>query len=277
MLFSRSDGKKVKVDAFTRFIPIIMKERNDALIYLTQEIELDSLDAYIQKVYEEKGIRISYMHLIYSAMVRTFSDMPKINQFIMSGRHYMRNDIEISMAVKKSFDVDAEETTLKFKFEGKETPLEVKEMLDKKINDEKNVDTSGKNLTDLFVKALDNTPIFLLKIVAGFLMFLDKINLMPKSVIEASPFHASAFITNLGSIGLDAALHHIYNFGTVGAFLSIGKRGKKVIKKDGEFLELKYMNIGFVIDERICDGYYYAKALRTFFRYLSFPEKLDQK
>lgn len=275
MIFKRKDGVKVKVDTFSRIMPIIMKERNDALVYLTQEIDLEPLDNYIRKVFQDSGVRVSYMHIIYSAMARTYKDMPRINQFIMSGRHYMRNEIIMSMAVKKSFDIDAEETTLKFKFEGNETPLEVKKQLDELINAEKNVDTSGNNLTDLFVKALDKTPTFFLKWVIGVLRIMDKWNILPQNVLEASPFHASAFITNLGSIGLDAALHHIYNFGTVGAFISIGKRGKKVVKKNNEFIEKKIIKIGFVIDERICDGYYYAKAMKTFFSYLNDPNKLE--
>ena len=276
MIFKRKDGEPIKVDSFMRFIPLIMKYRYDALVSLTQEIELSPLDDYIKKTYEEKGIRISYMHILYSALVRTFNYMPGINQFIMGGRHYKRNDIEFSMAVKKSFDIDSEETTLKIKFEGNETPLEIKNILDKRINEEKNVLTSGKNKTDLFVKTLENTPLFLLRFILGTLKTLDKINLMPQKVLDASPFHASAFITNLGSIGLDAALHHIYDLGTVGTFVSIGKRGRKIVKKNDEFVEVKIMNIGVVIDERICDGYYYAKALRVFFRYINDPQKLDK-
>lgn len=275
MFFKRSDGKKIEVDAFSRFIPLLMKERNDALVWLTQEISLDALDEYIKKIYSETGIRLSYMDIIYSAIVRTYNDMPYINRFIMSGRHYMRNSLEISMVVKKSLEIDAEETTLKFKFKGNETPLEIKKYLDAQIEAEKNEDTSGNNKTDLFVKALASTPTFILKILVAGIKIMDKLNLLPKKVIEASPFHASAFVTNLGSIGLDAALHHIYNVGTIGCFLSIGKKFKKVIKKNDEFIEGKFMNIGFVIDERICDGFYYAKAMRTFFRYISSPEKLS--
>ena len=235
MIFKRKDGEPIKVDAFMRFIPLIMKYRYDALVSLTQEIELSPLDDYIKKTYEEKGIRISYMHILYSALVRTFNDMSGINQFIMGGRHYKRNDIEFSMAVKKSFDIDSEETTLKIKFEGNETPLEIKNILDKRINEEKNVLTSGKNKTDLFVKTLENTPLFLLRFILGTLKTLDKINLMPQKVLDASPFHASAFITNLGSIGLDAALHHIYDLGTVGTFVSIGKRGRICRSKNNEY------------------------------------------
>lgn len=277
MVLKRKDGYRIKVDAFSRFIPLIMKERNDALVYLNQEISLTSLDEYVKRIYEETGIRVSYMHIIYSAIVRTYKDMPHINRFIMSGKHYMRNNIEISMAVKKSLSVDAEETSLKFKFEGNESPLEIKQMLDEQIDLEKNDTANEKNLTNLFVRALENIPTFLLKFIVGTLKTMDKVNLLPKSVIDASPFHASAFITNLGSIGLDAALHHIYNLGTVGAFLSIGKKGKKLVMKDGEVVEEKIMNIGFVIDERICDGYYYAKAMRQFYKYLQNPNALDKE
>lgn len=277
MVLKRKDGYRIKVDAFSRFIPLIMKERNDALVYLNQEISLTSLDEYVKRIYEETGIRVSYMHIIYSAIVRTYKDMPHINRFIMSGKHYMRNNIEISMAVKKSLSVDAEETSLKFKFEGNESPLEIKQMLDEQIDLEKNDTANEKNLTNLFVRALENIPTFLLKFIVGTLKTMDKVNMLPKSIIDASPFHASAFITNLGSIGLDAALHHIYNLGTVGAFLSIGKKGKKLVMKDGEVVEEKIMNIGFVIDERICDGYYYAKAMRQFYKYLQNPNALDKE
>lgn len=277
MIFRRKDGVKVKnVDALSRFIPLIMKERNDALVMLNQEIDLTPIDDYIRKVYLERRVRLSYMHIIYAAMARTYAERPKINQFIMNGRYYMRNDITFSMVVKKEMSKESDETTIKVKFNGDETPIETKEKLNTMIEAEKDPSTSGNNATDLFIMTLSKTPLPVLKFIVSFVKYLDKINLIPSKVLEASPFHASAFITNLGSIGLDAALHHIYNFGTIGAFLSIGKKNRKISKKNDEFIEEKIMNIGFVIDERICDGFYYASAMRRFFRYLLDPQKLEE-
>lgn len=281
MIFKRKDGKKVKdIDPFQRFMPLIMKKRNDAMVMLKQEIKLAPLDSYIRKIYEEHGVRLSYMDIIFAAMARTYAERPKINQFVMNGNYYMRNDIILSMVVKKEMSLEGEETTIKVKFNGDESPLETKEMLNEKINAEKNQDIEKEdknfNATDLFVKGLSKTPLPILKFFIGFIKFLDKINLIPNKALEASPFHASAFITNLGSIGLDAAFHHIYNIGTLGAFLSIGKKGKKISKKQGEFIEEKIMNVSFVIDERICDGFYYASAMRRFYRYLNNPEKLEE-
>lgn len=275
MLFKRKDGTRVKdIDPFTRFVPLIMKERNDALVYLAEEIEIEPLDNYIRKVYKETGNRLSYMHLIYSAMVKTIKERPKINRFIMNGNFYERNDILISMVVKKEMSIDGEETALKFPFKGNETPTDIKEIINRKIELEKDEETEGGNATDMYAKALSNTPTFLFKIFVGAVKQLDKWNLIPSRALEASPFHASAFITNLGSIGLDAGFHHIYNFGTIGTFISIGKKTKKIVKRDGEFKEIKVMKVAFVCDERICDGFYWAQALKTFFRFLSDPENL---
>lgn len=277
MLFKRKDGYPIKnIDTFSKFIPLIMKERNDAMVSLTQEISLEPIDNYIRVVYKNTGVRLSYMHVIYSALARTYAVRPNINRFIMNGRFYMRNDILFSMVVKKELSFDAEETTLKLKFTGEESPIRVREILNESIKAEKDKDTSGNNATDMFLKALSKTPIWLLKLTVSTIKYLDKINLIPMSALEASPFHASAFITNLGSIGLDAAQHHIYNFGTIGGFLAIGKKDKKIVKKNGEFKEEKIMNIGFVIDERICDGFYYASAMRIFFKYLQNPAKLEE-
>lgn len=277
MIFKRKDGYRIKVDPFMRFLPLIMKTRNDALVQLLEEIELQPLDDYIKKVYAEKGSRLSYMHIIYSAMVQTLKEKPKINQFIMNGNYYMRNEISISMTIKKEMSLEGEETALKFRFEGNESPLDIKEKINSKIEAEKSKNPSGKNATDNYVRALDKMPTFMFKFVVSVVKLLDRWNLIPRVALEASPFHSSSFITNLGSIGIDAGFHHIYNFGTVGSFISIGKKGRKVVMKKGQFVEEKMMKIAFVADERICDGYYWASAFKLFFSYLKNPEKLENK
>lgn len=277
MIFKRSDGYKIEVDPFMRFIPLIMKDRNDAFVLLSDEIEVSAMDKYIKSVYEETGNRLSYMHLIYAAMVRTLYERPKLNQFIMNGKYYMRNDILISMVVKKEMSLEGEETALKFKFNGLETPTDIKDIINKRIEVEKDKNTEGNNATDKLVGSLRFVPTSVLKLLAGIIKLMDKWNMIPASLLEASPFHASSFITNLGSIGLDAAYHHIYNFGTIGSFISIGKKNKKIIKKKGEFIEEKFITISFVADERICDGYYWASAMKTFFKYLNDPKKLELK
>ena len=140
----------------------------------------------------------------------------------------------------------------------------------------KNKDLSNQNSTDKLAKFLWLVPNWLMKFIVNTLMFLDKHGMMPKSIISASPFHTSAFLTNVGSLGIDAIYHHIYNFGTTGIFLAMGKKKKSYICEDDNIVEEKAISLAWVADERICDGFYYANAIKSFNRYLKKPELLEE-
>lgn len=270
----RFDGRKLKtLGPFFRVIPHVMKKRSDAHVYYTQDLPLKSLDAYISAK-EEEGIKISYMNIIYAALVRLLAEKPALNRFIMDGRTYARNGITISLAIKKEMTEETEETTLKIPFTGSENIFEIKEKLEKTINTNK--DLASENSTDRLAKLLSLVPDWLFKFIVNFLMFLDKHGMMPKAIIDASPFHTSAFLTNVGSLGIDAVYHHIYNFGTTGIFLAMGKKKKSYIYEDDNIVEEKTISLAWVADERICDGFYYANALKSFYRYMKKPELLEK-
>ena len=125
------------------------------------------------------------------------------------------------------------------------------------------------------LKLLSYVPDWLYKLIVNILMYLDKHGMMPKFIIELSPFHTSAFLTNVGSLGIDAIYHHLYNFGTTGVFLAMGKKKKSYIYEDDDIVPEKSISLAWVADERICDGFYYANALKSFYRYLKKPELLE--
>ena len=270
----RSDGRKLKnIGPFFRVIPHVMKTRSDSHVYYMQDIPLTTLDEYIAEK-EKEGIKISYMNIIYAALVRLLAERPRLNRFVMNGRTYARKGIYISLAIKKEMTDDTEETTIKLPFTGTENIFEIKEKLNNTIA--KNKDLSNQNSTDKLAKFLWLVPNWLMKFIVNTLMFLDKHGMMPKSVINASPFHTSAFLTNVGSLGIDAIYHHIYNFGTTGIFLAMGKKKKSYICEDDNIVEEKAISLAWVADERICDGFYYANAIKSFNRYLKKPELLEE-
>ena len=272
----RSDGRKIKsLDPVFRVIPHVMKERSDAHVYFSQEIPIKTLDEYIAKK-EQEGIKMSYMNIIYAALVRLLAEKPSLNRFIMDGRTYARHGIHISLAIKKGMTEEAEETTIKLPFTGSENIFEVKEILDKTVLQNKDKET--QNDTDKLVKFLSLVPDWLYKLIVNILMYLDKHGMLPKSIIKLSPFHTSAFLTNVGSLGIDAIYHHLYNFGTTGVFLAMGKKKKSYIYDDenNNFKEEKCISLAFVCDERICDGYYFASAVKLFNKFLKKPELLEE-
>ena len=270
----RSDGRKIKtIGPFFRVIPHVMKKRSDSHVYYRQDIPLSPLDEYISKK-EKEGIKISYMNIIYAALVRLLAEKPALNRFVMNGRTYSRNKIYISLAIKKEMTDEREETTIKIPFTGSENIFEVKEKLDGTIA--KNNDIAAQNSTDKLARFLWLVPNWLIKFIVNTLIFLDKHGMMPKAIINASPFHTSAFLTNVGSLGIDAIYHHIYDFGTTGVFLAMGKKKKSYIFEDDAILEEKTISLAWVADERICDGFYYATALKSFNRYMKKPELLEE-
>ena len=274
MFGHRSDGRKLKtVPPFFRVIPNVMLDRSDAQVYFKQDIILKDMDAYIDKKAEE-GIKLSYMNIIYAALVRILAERPYLNRFAMNGSLFARNKIFVSLAIKKNFSDEGQETTIKLPFDGTENIFEIKEKLDSAI--EKNKDNSNSNNTDALAKALSLVPNGAIRVAIKLLSFLDRHGAMPKAVISASPFHTSVFLTNVGSLGIDSIYHHLYNFGTTSMFFAMGKKKKSYVYDDDEIHEEKCITIAFVGDERICDGYYYATSFKLLSKYLKKPELLEE-
>ena len=271
----RRDGKKAKnLQPFFYVIPHVMKTKSDSQVYFKIDIPLENIDKYIEEK-ANQGIKMSYMNIIYAALVRLLGERPHLNRFAMNGKIYDRNEINISLAIKKSLTDDGQETTIKLSFTGKENIFEIKEKLDSVI--EKNKDKTEANDTDILATVLSHTPTTLVGIFVSFMKFLDKYGLLPKWVLKASPFHTSLFLTNVGSLGIDYIYHHLYDFGTTSLFFAMGKKKKSFIYEDDEIKERKCISLGFVGDERICDGYYYASSLKLLTRLLRKPELLENK
>lgn len=270
----RSDGKKAKdISPYFKLMPHIMKTRSDAQVYYTEDVPIAGMDNYINKKAEE-GIKISYMHIIYTGIVRLLAERPQLNKFVMNGITYNRDGIHVSLVIKKEMTDDGTETTIKLPFTGTENIFEIKEKLDDAIVNNKDIGQS--NDTDFIAKVLSIVPNFLIKFLVGLLKFLDKRGILPKAIIKASPFHSSAFLTNVASLGIDAIYHHIYDFGTTGIFLAMGKKKKSYIYDDDTFKEEKCISLAFVGDERICDGFYFASSMKSFKKYLKKPELLEE-
>jgi hypothetical protein len=275
----RSDGKKIKnIDPFMKIVPHIMFNRNDAMVMKTEEIDCAKLDAYILKKRKEENMKIDYMDIIISAFVRVYSLRPKLNRFVVNGRIFKRNKIQLSFSIKKKLMDSAEETALKLSFDGTESIYEVRE----KIHDivKANSGIQKRNAVDKLAEIFTKGPNFIIKWTVRFFMWLDKHGMLPKSILEASPFHTSVFLVNSRSIKMSPVYHHIYNFGTTGAFVSMGKENFEPVvtnPNNNEMSVKKIMQLGIVVDERICDGLYNSLSLKELNRILANPEVLDEK
>lgn len=261
------------MDPIQKIMPYIMKTRTDSMNMFEDLIPCSSMDDYIAKM-ETQGITVSYMHILIAAMVRTLALRPRLNRFVMNGKIYTRPKIWVSFMVHETLREDSNEVTVKLCFEGTETIQEISQVINDAIARETGKKRT-KNATDKLVARLLNLPTFILQFVVNVLMFMDRHNCLPKAIIELSPFHTSLFVTNLKSLGINHIYHHVYNFGTTGLFLAMGKEKKRPVVVGNELAIRKQMGIGLVTDERFCDGLYFARSLKKFKRFLENPYLLE--
>lgn len=271
----RSDGKKVKgMDIIEKAEPFFMPQRIDAVNYITVKIPCTPMDEFLARE-RRNGNSYSYMHLLFATVVRVLYSKPKLNRFIMRGTTYQRNTISITMDIKKRLEESAENITCKFYFTGKESLPEIKKIVDDEI-----AKYMGDSVheTTATAKKFTNLPDWLFRFAMAIARWADRHGILPKGLIHASPFHTSAFITNLKSIKLGHIYHHLYNFGTTSMFFSMGKeRMEPYVENNKELKVGKFMNIGMSLDERVADGFYMSKCLKLFEDLLANPDSLMER
>lgn len=273
----RYDGRRIRtLDPFYKIIPYIMKTRTDSQNLFADKLNIDNVEAYLREK-RRNGIKnIGFLHLVIAAMVRTMAQKPALNRFIAGQKVYARNEILVSLAIKKQMNESGGETTVKLKFSPYDTIYEVADKINKAIEENKKQET--ENRADKTAKIIMSCPGFLVKFLVWLLKSLDYFGLMPKIINEVSPMHTSMFITDLGSLGIQPIYHHIYEFGTTSIFMAFGaKYSERTIDKSSEVVEKRYVDLKVVTDERTVDGFYYASAFKLFARLLQHPEKLESK
>ena len=267
----RPDGKKVKdLDPIQRIIPHIMEERHDSQNLTSYDCPCEPMDRFIDEQ-SLQGMTFNYMHLLIAAMVRTFAHYPRLNRFVMNGRIFHRNELLVSFVVKKNLSADAPDSLVKLKFTGLESLPEVSRKIDEAIEANNRIDAN--NGTDKIARVLTITPNFLIKFLLKSIKFLDRHGMLPKAIIDLSPFHTSLFVTNMRSIRGPAIYHHLYDFGTTGIFMSMGRESvAPSFGKGNEVVTAKRMPVWITTDERFCDGFYFVSAMRFMERLLKKPE-----
>lgn len=271
----RYDGRRLRsLDPFFKIIPYIMKNRMDSQIFFEEKVDITHTEAYIRKRNKTSETRISMLHVFIAAIVRTLALRPALNRFIAGQKIFARNEILISLAIKKEMNIESTETTIKFKFDPTDTLEQVAEKIEKQIKENKDLEAS--NDTDKAARIIMLCPGFIVKFIVFVVRLLDYFGLMPKILNEVSPFHTSVFITDVGSLGISPVYHHLYDFGTTSIFVAFGtKRTEKVIDSNDNIVNKRFMTMRVVTDERIVDGHYFASAFKMYKTLIEHPERLE--
>ncbi len=268
----RADGKKVKgADPMYAVAAHIMSKRSDSMNMITLDIPIDPINKYLNDKRKE-GKNYSHLAVFITALVHTIAEYPALNRFVVNKTIYARNELAIGMVVLKGGKIDSHGTMNKIYFEPGYNIDDVENAIQSYI--EKNRAEGDNNGTDKIIKILTSIP-GLVRFAVCLFKGLDKFGLLPKAIIDASPFHISAVVTNLASIRTNHIYHHVYDFGTTSLALAMGNMREVPKRNKGEIVFERCMPIGLVMDERIASGSYFALAFRRFRKLLEDPQLME--
>lgn len=273
----RRDGVLLRnIDAMHFIMPVIMPNRCDNEAFISERIDLTNLSKYLEeKNSNNPEYKYNLFQAIVTAILKTVTLRPKMNRFIANNNLYQRNEVSASFVIKKQF-TDSSEEGLAF-IHAKETDTidDVHNEIYRQVTYCRTGD--NKDSTTEVMEVFNKLPRGLSKAIVKFFCVLERHGKIPASFVETDPYYSSVILTNLGSIKLKSGYHHLTNWGTTSVFVIVGERKlRPFYDENGNVTMRDSVDLGFTVDERIADGYYFSKTIKLFKDILENPELLDK-
>lgn len=273
----RRDGVWVnKTDSMHLFMPYLYNKRTDAEAVMVDEVDAGPLMEYVaKKNAEHPEDKYTVFHAFLMVVAKTLTLRPDLNRFYKGGRLYQRDKVTLAFVAKKKFEEKSEEAMLYFKFNPTDTIHELHDRIYEKLN---KIRKKGENdkTTDI-IGVLCRLPRPIVYLLVRILKILDFFGKVPYALISDDPHYSSVWVTNLGSIKLNANYHHLNNWGTNSVFAIVGEmHDEPYVDENGNVSVRKVLPYAVTLDERITDGYYCARSVRLIKYLLSHPELLDR-
>lgn len=273
---TRSDATLIrKLPDFTRFLPFLMPTKAGSVIFFEQDLDVTETVALIKKVnkdlIKEKEI-LTLFGVVINAIIRTTAMRPKLNRFISGYRYWQRNQILATFVAKKELTDEGQEVNVKIEFNPDETLVSTAKKVRKAVKVA--ISEEGAD-NEAVVTTLMKLPHFLVKFLVGAMNFLDQRNLMPRFMTESDPMWSSVFLTNVGSFGLEAPFHHLFERGNCPLFLAMGMvRDVRGFDDNFQPMLRKRLTLRYTFDDRVADGVYMGNSLKLMKRFIENAEEL---
>jgi len=267
----RKEGRLLRsLPAYARMAPYVMRRRSDAQCVLADSVEITEIEKWIREKRGEGWADLSFLHLLVAAYVRTVTMRPGINRFVAGRRIYARNDIQVAFTVKRGMSVSATETSVKVTFASGDTVFDVYRRITEAVDAVK-ADVSASE-PERIAAAILRMPRLASRIAMAGLRWLDFHDMLPRRLLDASPFHASLSVTDLGALGIIAADTFVPDFGTLPCAVCFGAKRKV---REGDTSDARFVDYRLSVDRRIADAYYFSSALKCLKYFLKNPRLLE--
>ncbi|MBR0209659.1 MAG: 2-oxo acid dehydrogenase subunit E2 [Firmicutes bacterium] len=273
----RRDGKRVKAPGLQTVMTALLPQRTGCEVYLNDKIDATELIKYLEKKNEGRTERkMTIFHCAITALARMLMERPTMNRFIQGWAIYERNEISLSFVARRTFVDGSAEALLYFIPKPEDTVNEVSEWIMGEVKETRKSEVATGGVDELLDK-FAAMPRFLMAFLVRIIRYLDFWGLNPKFITAGDPNYSSILVSNLGSIKCPSVYHHLNNYGTNSVMVTIGTLHKEEMLMDDGHKEIRdVVDIGATIDERIGDGFYFARSLKLVKHIFAHPELLEQ-
>ena len=254
----------------------IMPNRTDSEVFFREEFDITDLLAFIAgKNEEHPSYKTTIFHCIVFAIAKMIYERPKMNRFISGRRTYERNEISMSFMAKRRF-VDGAEEAFMYIIPREDDTLDT--LIHHIYGDvqEARKSTTSTGGIDQVVNDFAKIPRPILMFIVRVVRWLDFWGKVPKALSDGDSNFSTCLLSNLGSIGCPSVYHHLNNYGSNSFMVTVGCIHKaEVIMPDGTKQIRDVVDIGATLDERIADGFYFARSLKVVKYLFANPELLE--
>ena len=260
------------MDGLHRMFLYVFPKRTEAEVSLTESIDVTELLKFIREENEEKDLNIKFFHAFVTAVAKTAHMRPKLNWFISGKRYWHRKELSLSFIVKREFADGSEESMLVLNAKPELTLYDISKII---LGDSSKLRKAGHNSMDDLLDRVGRLPRWALSILFFVLNRLEYHGIMPAALTDGDMNYSSIMLSNLGSIRCEPPYHHLNNYGTCSMMITIGTIHREMVyDENGTGTMRDMVNFCVTADERIADGFYFAKSIRLLKHIIAHPQLL---
>ncbi len=273
----RRDGRRVKAPGLQTVMAYLLPKRTDCEVYLNDQLDATELVRYLEKKNaDHPEEKVTVFHCAITGMARMVKERPLLNRFIQGYRLYERDEISISFVVKRRFADNAEESLMVLVPKDDDNIDTISRKIIGDVKETRKSEHATGGIDELLDKFAALPRLVLIPVIR-IIRWLDFWGINPKFLTDGDPNYTTILCSNLGSIRCPSVYHHLNNYGTNSIMITIGTLHKEsMLMPDGSTQMRDVIDIGATLDERIADGFYFAKSLRLMKHIFSHPELLEQ-
>lgn len=270
-LFTRNAalGPALKISSWRKVAIGTWKSAGDPSVYGIAEMDVAPALAYLDKLRQKTGVKLTLTHFAGKAVAMTLAQHPEINCVLKLGRLYPRKDVDVFFQV--SNDADGKDLSgMVIRRADRKSLVEISHEMQERAD---RIRHQGDPEFKRMKGTMGLLPGILSRFVLGFAGFLMyTLNLWtPLLGSPRDPF-GSVMITSIGSLGLDTAFAPLVPYSRVPLLIAVGVARETPVARAGKLEIAMISRFCVTIDHRLIDGMHAAKMSRTLHAIFARPE-----